>query len=262
MKVFTYKKMPGIAELWDDCIYNLVYDTKKYTKEIVGLFNKLGINKQSPILDSSAGSGFPDFELEKEGYNIQPMDFSDAEIKVFKRKAKLFKSKLKCKKLSWFDIPKVYKKESFDFIFNRGNSFIYASGGWEEKKGKTKNSVALANYKKVLKIFYDSLRSEGWVYIDKFKDNEKKSKELVGKVVVGKENYNWYFYRNPNREDKVRDAKMIFENRGGTKPIVEFRTYLLTFKEMINIMKKIGFRNIKKIRLSSEVDFDILIAQK
>lgn len=204
--------MPGIAELWDDRTYNLIYNTHEYTMELIELFNKLKINKQSKILDSSAGSGFPDFELEREGYGIQSMDFSDTEIKVFERKAKLFNSKLKCRKLSWFNIPNIYKRESFDFILNRGNSFIYASGGWEENNSKTKNVVALANYEKVLKIFYDTLTKNGWLYIDKFKDKEKKSKEFVGKVIVAKEEYNWYFYRNPDRKNKIRYAKMIFEN--------------------------------------------------
>jgi ubiquinone/menaquinone biosynthesis C-methylase UbiE len=263
MKTFSYEKMPGIAELWDDCIYSLVYDTKKYVLEIEELFKKIGITKNSKILDSSAGSGFPAFELSKDGYQMSCMDFSDNEIEVFNKKAKLFNSNLICTKLSWLDIPKKYPKESFDFLFNRGNSFIYASGGWEEKSGKLNKEIALSNYKKVLQVFYNSLKKGGYIYIDKFKDNEITSNEQVGKVVVAGREYDWFFSRRPDRKNKVRYAKMIFVDSGKKETeVVSFTTYLLSFKELIRLMKEVGFKKIKKIKIPAEIDFDIVIAQK
>jgi ubiquinone/menaquinone biosynthesis C-methylase UbiE len=261
MKTFIYKKKPNVSELWDDCIYSLVYNTKKYVQDIEALFKKLNISKNSKILDSSAGSGFPAFELTQKGYNLSCMDFSKEAIGVFNKKAKQKKVNLKCKKLAWLDIPKVWPKNYFDFIFCRGNSFIYASGGWGSK-GNLKPNIALNNYKKTLKVFYDAMKPGAWIYIDKFKDNEKTSKEQVGKVKVGKQEFDWYFYRNPMPKIHLREAKMILESEDEAWPIVNFKTYLLTFKEMKQIMKKIGFKKIKKIKIKSEIDFDILIAQK
>ena len=262
MKTFIYDKKPNISELWDDCIYNLIYDTEKYVSEIEYLFKDLGINKKSKIIDVSVGSGFPVLELTKKGYFIDCMDISEDAIKVFDKKAKKFGVKLKCKKLSWLEMPKYYKKENYDFLFCRGNSFIYASGGWDSEV-KLDRKIALENYEKTLKIFYDSMKPGGWFYIDKFKDNEKNCKELVGQVKIKNKLYDWYLYRNTIEKIKKREAKMLLVDKSGEEiPLVDFTTYLLTFKELIQLMKKVGFKDIKKENFKSEVDFDILIAKK
>ena len=262
MKTFTYDKKPNISELWDDCIYELIYDPKKYVNDIENLFKELKITKDAKIIDVSVGSGFPALELTQKGYSVDCMDISGDAINVFNKKAKKFKVDLKCKKLSWLEIPKNYKKNNYDFLFCRGNSFIYASGGWDSEV-KLDRKIALGNYEKTLKIFYDSMKSGGWIYIDKFKDNEIESKEIVGKVKIGKETYEWYFYRNPIKKTRTREAKMILKDKSGKEtPLVAFTTYLLTFNELTQLMEKVGFKNIEKIKIKSEPDFDILIAKK
>ncbi len=261
MKTFVYDHTPNVSELWDDCLYNLVYDPQKYVGDLEDLFKKLGVHKSSKILDSSAGSGFPALELKQKGYSVECMDFSEQAIEVFERKARQRNVNLRCNRLSWLEIPSFYPKDFFDFVFCRGNSFIYASGGWESK-GILDSSSALRDYERTLHSFYGSMAPRAWIYVDKFKDNEKFSKKQVGLVKIANKTYEWYFYRNPIHQERVREAKMIFQNGEELLPIVDFKTYLLSFKELNGLMKKVGFRNIRKIRLPSEKDFDIMIAQK
>ncbi len=262
MKTFTYDKMPHISELWDDCVNSLVYDPNEYTDDLERLFKKLKINTESKILDSSAGSGFPALELAKRGYSVDCMDVSKEAIEIFNRKAHNSNLDIKCKQLSWLEIPNHYSKDNFDLLFCRGNSFIYAAGGWDSES-KTSREIALENYEKTLKVFYDSIKPGGSIYIDKFKDSEEKSKAMVGKIKIGEEEYDWYFHRNPMEESKTREAGMILrDKRGKENPIVSFQTYLLSENELTGLMKKVGFSDIEKITLESETHFDIWLARK
>jgi 2-polyprenyl-3-methyl-5-hydroxy-6-metoxy-1,4-benzoquinol methylase len=132
LSLLKFKKEPIFAELWDACVYNLLYNPKKYIKDILRIFKKNKITKKSKIIDVSAGTGFPALELTKKGYEIDCMDAMDDEIKVFTKKAKKKGLKTKCKKLTWLEIPQYYKKENYNLVFCRGNSFIYAAGGWNK----------------------------------------------------------------------------------------------------------------------------------
>jgi hypothetical protein len=55
---------------------------------------------------------------------------------------------------------------------------------------------------------------------------------------------------------------LLIDKSGKEIPLVEFTTYLLTLKELIQLMGKVGFKDIKKVNFKSEVEFDILIANK
>jgi len=261
MQTFTYKKMPNISQLWDDCSKELIYNLKQYAEDLEKILQEKGINKSSKIIDSSAGSGFPAIELARRGYKMECMDISQDAIDVFGVRAREANVNISCRKLSWLEMPQVYKKNSFDFLFCRGNSFIYASGGWGSNADLTRKH-ALQNYENTLRVFYNCMKEGAWMYLDKFKDNEGNCKELVGKVKVGKEIYNWFLSRNILPNQHIREAKMIFEQNGLITPIVEFKTYLLTFDELIPMMQRVGFRNIEKLQLNSENHFDILLAQK
>lgn len=134
MKTLKFFKEPEYADLWDALVYSMLYNKNEYIKEILGLFKKIGITKNSIILDSSAGTGFIALHLRKMGYTVECIDLMDDEIRVFKRKARKLGVSPQIKKSSWADIPKVYKNKKFDFIFCRGNSFIYADGGWNKEQ--------------------------------------------------------------------------------------------------------------------------------
>ena len=261
MKILKFGKEPLFAELWDACLYNLLYDSKKYVNEIINLFKKNKITKKSKIIDVCAGTGFPALELIRKGYKIDCMDASNDEIKVFSKKVKKQKLKIRCKKLSWLQIPKHYKNNNYDFIFCRGNSFIFAGGGWN-KSQKVKKKKSLEKYEKTLKVFYKLLDDKGILYIDKFPDNEKPHKSKVGAVQIKDKKYDLIFYTEIKRKLNIREARMLMRDKEGKEKGLPNITYLLNAKELINLLKKIGFKKIKKIKLKSETHFDIWLAQK
>jgi len=65
---------PSQDEIWDLCVRNFLYDQKKYVDEIVALFERLGITKESKIADVSAGGGFLALDLIGFGYKVDCFD--------------------------------------------------------------------------------------------------------------------------------------------------------------------------------------------
>ncbi|MBP7708043.1 class I SAM-dependent methyltransferase [Candidatus Pacearchaeota archaeon] len=254
-----FSQKPSFAQLWDACIYHYAYDVPKYLADIKNLFLKNNISKNSKIIDVAAGTGFPALELEKEGYGVDCMDASDDEIEEFNKKADEANSKLKCKKARWLDIPQHYKNSSYNFIFCRGNSFIYAAGGWNALN-KISKQDSLDKYEKTLKVFYNLLSDGGTLYLDKFPDNETPARVKIGKVIIANQKFDLIFYRA--LKANYREATMLLRDESGREEGLPNVTYPLSFREIESMMKKIGFKNIKKIKLKSEKEFDILLAQK
>ena len=123
---------PTFAELWKLTEYKLLYDSKAYTEEMEKLFEKIGINKQSAILDTCVGPGFFSTELLQKGYNLKTVDMSEDTIKPFYESLKELGIEHKVVKSTWLDLGKHFPVASFDMVFNRGNTIVYADGGWNE----------------------------------------------------------------------------------------------------------------------------------
>jgi hypothetical protein len=260
-KTFIFTEKPSFAKLWDTCLYNLLYKVSDYIAEIEALFNKIGINKNSKLFDVSAGTGFLSLELAEKGYNVECMDAMDDEIVEFSKKAKEKKLKLKCKKAFWLEIPKNYPKNHFDLALCRGNSFIYAAGGWN-KFNKVDSDKSIELYEKTLKIFYDSLKKGGYLYIDKFKDSEIPSKVNVGKAIIEGKKFDLLFYTEINRKKGFRRASMILRDENGKEGGLPNMTYILTLPELEKMLKNVGFKEVKKLEIKNETHFDILLCRK
>lgn len=260
--LIKFKKEPEFAELWDVCLHNLLYNKDKYLKEIISLFKKIGISQESRILDSCAGTGFISLYLRSMDYLVKCMDPMDDEIRVFKEKAKNLNVDNEIFKCSWAGIPSVFKNEKFDFIFCRGNSFIYADGGWNKEKTVNTKS-ALSSYKKTLKIFYNSLKIGGYLYLDKFPDNETSHKDLVASVQISnKEKENLFFYTRRIKSKRIREAAMIIANKNGQERYVPNVTFDLSGLELEKILYEVGFKSVKKVRFKEEKNFTVWLVQK
>jgi len=259
--LIKFQKNPEFADLWDACLYTFLYNKKHYCTEILNVFKHIGINKESNILDSCAGTGFIALHLREQGYTLDCMDLMDDEIRVFKRKAQELGVDKKILKRAWKDIPQTYKNKTYDFIFCRGNSFIYADGGWNQKNTISEKS-SLNSYKKTLQIFYNQLNNGGYLYIDKFPDNEKPHKDLVAYIQVNnKEKGKLFFYTKKISYLKYREAAMIRRDPDEKESYIPNITYDLKGKQLESMLKEIGF-TIKKLKLKSETHFTTWLAQK
>jgi hypothetical protein len=136
MKKFTFDHEPTFAELWDTCVYGLLYKTHEYKNELEDLLQELRITRDSAIIDVCAGGGFPAIELAQDGY----------------RKARSAGISLSCKEIAWQALPARFSSGSFDFLLCRGNSFIYAGGGWNEIK-EVSSEESLQNIKRRFPFF-------------------------------------------------------------------------------------------------------------
>ncbi len=261
MKTFKFNHEPTFAELWDACVYNLLYDVSGYLNELKDLFLDLNITKESLIIDVAAGGGFPAIELSTEGYNIVACDGFSDQVDLFNQKAKDINADIDCKKLMWQDLTKEFYPNSFDLLFCRGNSFIYAGGGWNENVEITTNE-SLAKYKETLSNFYSLLKPGGTIYVDKFKDTETSHREIVGQVQIkDSKPENLVFWTERNSSKKMRQASMILEGDKGERKIPNV-TYDLLGSELETVLQEVGFKNIRRMSLKNEKIFDTWIAQR
>ena len=262
MNTFNFSSEPSFAELWDKCVRNLLYDVSDYTRDIEELFTSKNINKTSKILDISAGGGFPALDLSLKGYVIDCIDGSNDEVELFNKKSKENKLEVRCEKVLWKDIASLHRNNSYDFLFCRGNSFIYAAGGWNIEQ-----DIDVTESKKVfeqtLVNFLALLKDGGYMYIDKFMDTEVSHYETVGEIKVGDESAEkLVFWTERFPEQNIRKASLIIEKINGDKIAVPNTTYDLKGLEFEEMLKGAGFSSVSQIKLPSEKHFQIWLCKK
>lgn len=262
MKTFVFDREPSFAELWEVCVYNLMYDVGEYCNDIEKIFSGIGISKTSKIIDVASGSGFPALDLVPRGFVIDCADGAPDEVALFNQRAKERGVAVRCQQILWSELPNVFLPQTYDLMFCRGNSFIYAGGGWNELI-EIDRHLAREKYRDTAKIFYDLLKPGGYLYIDKFKDSEISHKETVVKIQInGNEKENLIFWTERFPEKKIRRASMIRKKGDGTESGIPNITYDLTFPELEDILKDVGFSSVEALAIPSEHYFDIRIARK
>lgn len=262
LEVLSVEDEPAFPELWKLAEYNLLYNPEEYFSDIEKLFNKIGVDKESKILDTCVGPGFFSTELLKNNYNLTTSDKNPNMIIPFSETLKENGIEHKTVISDWIDLDKKFSDESFDLLFNRGNSFIYAPGGWNEMI-KVDKEAALNRMLEVLKIYYKLLKPGGYLYVDKFKDSEIPAKKVVAKLDIEKDNTqkDIVFYVERKPEEQVRFAQMLLRDTDGKEVGLPNVAYDLSSDEMENMLKEAGFK-FEKINLKSERHFDIWLAQK
>ncbi len=262
LEILDVDSEPAFPELWKLCEYKLLYDPKSYAEDMKNLFEKIGIGKQSGILDTCVGPGFFDTELLKEGYHITTADKNPNMIVPFQNALRELGIDHATTISAWLDLPKHFQKESFDLLLNRGNSFIYAAGGWNEMIAIDKNE-SLAKFKETLEVYYDLLKPGGYLYIDKFRDSEIPDKKVVARLNIenGEEQKDIVFYVERKPEENVRFAQMLLRDESGEERGLPNVAYDLSEDEMENLLKEIGFKS-QKLSIKSERHFVVWLAQK
>jgi len=94
-------------------LYDSIYADKPYKKEAQFIHNcleKYGSNKISEVLELACGTGSHAFELEKFGYKIKALDYSQDMLDQAKLKAQKLNSKVKFILMDMRDLP-IFKKK-------------------------------------------------------------------------------------------------------------------------------------------------------
>ena len=222
-KILKFQSDPSFAQLWDKYTYNILFSNitlkstqkKNYIEDLISLLKEKEITKESRILDTCSGTGFPAIHLFQVGYHIDCMDLMDDQIEMFKEKTEKLRIPLTVLKASWKEIHKYYANNSYDLLLCRGNSFIYADGGWNEKI-EVDPRRALESYRITLKEFYNILKPGGFLYIDKFYDNENPQKKYVARIKIGDRPIaKLLVYLEIIPKLKIRRAQFLIHNKDG-----------------------------------------------
>lgn len=253
-----FEKQPTFAELWDACLRNLLYDQEEYTKEVCELLHVQGIDKTKKILDTAAGTGFIGLHLRMAGYDVTCCDPGKDERAKFKSNANILGVSDSILPHSWKKLEEL--KQKYDFLFCRGNSFIYANGGWNSKK-VTSTDSDLQAYERTLQTFYDKLNSGGFLYIDKFNDGEPDHNEIVCKLKVGNHEEGLSFFSKIHHKKNIREASMIRTRDGEIVSKVPNQTYNLSCGELEKLLSKVGFA-FERATLETEKNFTVWLARK
>jgi len=165
---------------------------------------------------------------------------------------------------SWLELPKHFKKETFDMLFNRGNTIVYANGGWNEAR-PVKNEESINSLLKTLKIYYDLLKPGGYLYVDKFRDSEIPDSKVSAKLNIKdtNEEKDIIFTVERRPEEKVRFAQLSLRDRNNNEePQLTGLVYDLSESEMTDLLKRAGFSKVEKLNLKEERHFTVWLAQK
>ena len=123
---------------------------------------------------------------------------------------------------------------------------------------------SLEKLKKTLQVYYDLLKKDGYLYIDKFKDSEVPSKKVVARLNIKSNNTkkDVVFYVERKPEEGTRYASMLLRDMKGNESGSLGMAYDLSEDEMEDLLKNVGFRDVKKIRLKNEKHFVIWLVKK
>lgn len=256
-----FETEPKFAYLWDRCVYELLYNPERYVTELCELFTQYGVNKESKILDTSAGSGFPAMDMFEQGYEgISCVDASDDQIELFNAKAESKGLTIRSEKCSFRELAQRFNPEQLKALICRG-SIWYAAGGWNEDF-KPEREDSLKVMREVLAVFYSLLERGGVLYVDKFKDDEVDHKDTVGIFEVAGDKKELMFWAKRDKEAGIRRAAMIVKDtETGNEEGLPNITYDLKESELEALLAEVGFKVIKQ-NLSEEKFFAHWVAIK
>lgn len=272
--MLVFLNVMNIAEMWDTCIkfmWDEIY--------INGLDKFLKSNKVKTILDCGGGTGFPSIELKKRGWDISYCDNNKVMFENFQKKSKKEKVQIPYYFSNWAELSKKINKK-FDAILCRGNSLIYASS-WnatpllhytciltygpqptvDEIIGWSKENI-----KSSLREFFKILNKNGLAYIDitNKKEFDKKKypfvEEFGEKIIDGKKaKVTWeltHDYKN-----KLRKWKSIVVIDYQKYEFVNY-SYLLRHEELVELMEEVGFKDVKKVKIEGEKNYNVFVGYK
>ena len=262
LEVIDVEDEPSFPELWKLNEYKLLYDPKAYYSEMEELFKKIGITKQSKLLDTCVGPGFFATELLKDCYQLSTSDKNPNMIVPFRNTLKEIGINHSTTISPWLELGTHFKPASFDMLFNRGNSFIYAAGGWNQMTDITREE-ALRIMKETLQVYYELLKPGGYLYIDKFRDSEIPDKKVAARLNIEnpKDQKDLVFYVERKPEQSVRFAQMLLRDKYGNEQGLPNVAYDLSSDELESLLNEVGFA-VERPIIKSERHFAVWLAQK
>lgn len=248
-----------LPEVWDFCLEK-IYDRPKYVSGFIDLLDKLGIKKESILLDSGCGSGFLTLDLIKRGYHIIGTDKSDEMIRQIKINARRLGVNIEAYNVMWSNLSERFDP-IFDMLYCRGNSLVYAAS-WE--RNWIAPSRSYEEIRNAIKNFYLILKDGGYLYVDVTSQDEKPHEEDIGSVKTKYGLVDIFWKIEHDRENLVRTwtitLKFLKTRKIKTYPSY---SYFLPHKDLINILKDAGFKKVQEdVKVKGEDNYNVYISRK
>lgn len=253
----------NIDELWDIALYFFYDNRKAFVDELSSLWRK---NKVKTIIDCSYTVGFPCIDLKKKGFDMHCAGFHTGMIKRLKKNSKKQKVAIPFTKSKWQELALKLNKQ-FDCVMCRGNSFIYINslGKKSLKTDGIRKDMVLA-----LKNFYNLTKEGGYFYIDLPEEAEYSNGNIFfnrfDKKRINGEDLSLIWDVKHLSKKKIRkvDAQIFHwdENKIISRDKETLYAPMLYPKELLELMREVGFKNIKPLKLKSEANYTAFIAQR
>lgn len=172
------------TEIWN--ISAEMLHTPEYREKYLDALRPLIPDRNSLILDTACGTGFPSLYLYKNGYKMITCSDGDAEsIGMAKEKFQAMDANnVSFHISSWQDLNKNIQ-EVFDVILNVDNSLVYLDS-WSNPIDKISEDEIFENIKHVLKNFYSLLKPGGVCIVALAKNNDRDAENKI--IPIGKGN--------------------------------------------------------------------------
>jgi SAM-dependent methyltransferase len=217
------KKKEWYSDWFDSDYYHSLYKNRNYNEAeffIQKLVTYLVPEKEDRILDLACGKGRHSVFLNKLGYQVTGVDLSANSISYAKQ------SENKRLHFDVHDMRKVYKEQSFEFVFNLFTSFGYFDSHLENET--------------VFAAIEDQLTSNGIVVID-YLNAFKVEKELKPQEVKTEDGIEFHISK------KVKDGnviKTISFRANEEDHMYQERVELITLKDFKNYLDATGLQLI------------------
>lgn len=200
------------------------------------------IEGKENILDLAAGTGNYSIELSKHGFNVVAVDLDEEMIRKIEAKNEKEKTNVKPYKLDMKNIDEL-KKYEFDAIICIGNSLVHL-----DNHGEIKDA---------LEKMYNLLNDDGIVIIQIVNYDRILEYNVKALPLIDRPEAKVRFIRNYELEN----GKVLFK----TKLVINeeesyencIKLYPLKSQEFIDLLKEVGFKDIKLYGSFDEKEFTL-----
>lgn len=182
------------------------------------------------ILDLAAGTGNYSIALSKLGFNVVAVDLDEEMIRKIETKNKEEKTSVKPHKLDMKNIQEL-EDYQFDGIICIGNSLVHLDN--------------MGEIKRVLEEMYKLLNDNGVVILQIVNYDRVLKNNVKELPLIDRSQYGVRFIRKYDLEEGkiLFKTKLIIDNEKSYENCVKL--YPLKSKELFNMLKVIGFKDIK-----------------
>lgn len=219
-------------------VYDIVFPKDEETLKF--LLKDLKVN--SKILDLACGTGTYSIALAQKGHRVEGIDLDEDMIAASKSKGGLFANFVVG---DMTKLQEYFHKEKYDLIFCIGNSIVHL-------KNKEKIEQCIID-------IYNTLNYDGSIIIQTVNYDRILKKEVKALPTIDRSDKGVKFVRNYNLRE---DGKIDFETELTIKKEDKVDSYQnsvplipLQSSELIEMLKKAGFKNIELFGGFDEKDF-------